>query len=124
MGHCPRQQRVRVEQTPTRGRRETDTASQIVTLRQEPVGQRMCEFVGDNCRGRAVSSAKQQRELIVGESRHGVDAPGRESNGLPEPLLHGSRMFPSMLGDKPWQRVQADADDAGLATEWFSPDQL
>ena len=33
-------------------------------------------------------------------------------------------MFPSVLGDKPWQRVQADADDAGLATESFGPDQF
>jgi hypothetical protein len=84
----------------------------------------MSELVGDNCRGRAVSSAKQQRVLIVGESRHCVDAPGREPYGVAKPVLHGSRMFPSMLGDKPWQRVQADADDAGLATEPFGPDQL
>jgi len=99
MCNCSGEQRFRVEQTPPRGRRETDTASQIVTLRQEPVRQRMSEFVGDNCRGRAVSSAKQQGELIIGESRNGVDAPGREPNGLAEPVLHGSRMFPSMLGD-------------------------
>ncbi len=84
----------------------------------------MSEFVGDNGRGRAISSAKQQGELIVGESRHGVDAPRREPNGFAEAVLHGSRMFPSMLDDKPWQRVQADADDAGLTTESFGPDQL
>jgi hypothetical protein len=124
IGNCPREQRVRVEQAPPRGRRETYTAGQIVTLRQEPVGQRMSELVGDNCRGRAVSSTKQQRELVVGESRHCVDAPGRELKGVAKPLLYSSRMFPSVLGDKPWQRVQADADDAGLATESFGPDQF
>ena len=67
IGNRPREQRVRVEQAPPRGRRETYTAGQIVTLRQEPVGQRMSELVGDNCRGREVSSTKQQRELVVGE---------------------------------------------------------
>jgi len=124
MRNCSGEQRVRVEQAPPRGGRETDTASQVVTLRQEPVGQGMSELVGDNCRGRAVSSTKQQRELVVGELRHCVDAPGRELKGAAKPLLHGSRMFPSMFGDKPWQRVQADADDAGLATESLGPDQL
>jgi hypothetical protein len=51
MGNCARKQRVSVEQTPPRGRRETNTASQVVTLRQEPVGQGMSELVGDTCRG-------------------------------------------------------------------------
>ena len=84
----------------------------------------MSELVGDTRRGRAVSPTQQQRELIVGKSRHGVDAPGREPDGLAEPELNRSRMFPSMLGYQPRQGVQADADDAGLATEAFGPDQL
>lgn len=80
--------------------------------------------VSDGRRGGAASPTKQQRELVVGEPRHGVDAPDREPDGVAESAPQRFRGVPPMLGDQPWQAVEADAGDAGVAAEPLGPGQL